>query len=71
MNASSLITLSDTFVDDSEGNCPLEIVKWFNSLPDSGVHRMISTKAIELCGIDFIDLDWTKALGDALTGMNQ
>ncbi|MCX7140804.1 MAG: hypothetical protein NT123_06845, partial [Proteobacteria bacterium] len=50
-----------TFVDDSEGNCPLEIVKGFNSLPDPGFHRTISTKVIELWGIDFIDLDWAHA----------
>jgi hypothetical protein len=49
---------SFTFLDDYEGNQPLEIVKELNELQDVGVHRPIVTKAIQLGGIDYVDLEW-------------
>ena len=51
---------SFTFLDDFEGNEPLEIVKEFNELPDIGVHRAIVTKSIRFWDIDFVNLRWTK-----------
>lgn len=47
-----------TFMDDSEGNHPLEVVKEFNETQGIGVHRTINTKTTKFWGIDFIDLDW-------------
>lgn len=47
-----------TFLDDYEGNLPLEIVKDFNSSQNIGVHRTINIKTINFWGIDFVDLDW-------------
>lgn len=50
-----------TFIDESDGNHPLEVVKEFNETQDIGVHRTINTKTTKFCGIDFIDLDWITA----------
>lgn len=58
---------SFTFVDESKGNHPLEIVKEFNEIRDVGVHRRINTKIIKFWGMDFIDLDWTSAPEDAMS----
>ena len=55
---------SFTFLDDFNGNQPLEIVKEFNELQEIGIHRSIITKSIQFWGIDFVDLDWTKATQD-------
>lgn len=57
-----------TFLDDSKGNHPLEIVKEFNEIQDIGVHRTINTKTIKFLGIDFVDLDWTTAPEDVISG---
>lgn len=57
-----------TFLDDSKDNHPLEIVKEFNEIQDIGVHRTINTKTIKFLGIDFVDLDWTTAPEDVISG---
>jgi len=51
---------SFTFLDDYEGNQPLEIVREFNELPNIGIHRPIVTELIRFWGIDFVNLKWTK-----------
>lgn len=48
---------SFTFLDDSEGNRPIEIFENYNiNANDVGSHQPIKTEVTELWGIDFIDL---------------
>ena len=49
---------SFVFLDQTEGNCPLDIVRKFNSMPHIGGHRAIQTNELNYWGISFIDLDW-------------
>lgn len=49
---------SFTFLDDTEGNSPLAILKDFTEMSDVGTHRTIRTKELEFWGITFVDLDW-------------
>ena len=57
---------SFTFLDDSEGNQPLAIVKEFSDMHDIGAHRTIRTRAIEFWGIDFVTLEWPMSRASAM-----
>jgi hypothetical protein len=51
---------SFTFVDERDGNKPLEILTEFQQLEDAGSHRNITRTIQEHWGTTFVDLDWTK-----------
>ncbi len=55
---------SFTFLDEREGNQPLQIVQEFNAMTDVGIHREINTRCVIFGGISFVDLDWTKGPDD-------
>jgi len=52
---------SFTFIDDYEGNQPLEIASEFNDMAETGMHRPISVHSMQHWGIDFLNLRWEKA----------
>lgn len=52
---------SFTFLDDSVGNVPLELVKEFNERTDIGAHRPSRISELEFWGLTFVDLDFSKA----------
>lgn len=62
---------SFTFLDDSEGNHPLEIVESFNLMNDVGIHHPIQTEITELWGIDFVDLDLEGEISEKRNSVNQ
>lgn len=51
---------SFSFIDQTKGNMPLEIVKEFNEKIEIGIHRPIVTTSVQLWGIDFVDLEWPR-----------
>lgn len=59
---------SFTFLDDTKGNQPLEIVEEFNADRNLGEHRRIFTKSTHFWGIDFVDLEWVNEESSGTSG---